>query len=372
MPLISQKTVEEIYEAIGVETFRQLIPGEMKKAGRSFVCFSPFGDEKTPSCHIFNGGTRYKDFSSGKGGTAINLVMDLEGKTYPEALERIAALHGIHVQYDETEPKDPEKVEKLEEMRRTLAAAIRAYDRKLHELPTEHPVWEEQLIGKRQLDVQTIQEWGLGYAPDDWTWMWDKVREAGKYKPALELGLVHTTGERTFDSLRNAVIFPIHNHRGNLVSYAGRLLSTAEYKGKKPPKYINGPGNELYDKSAILYGLHMALPKLKLWKEVYLVEGYFDVINMHRAGAENTVATCGTALTPKHCELLKRLGIRWVNILRDSDKAGEKAAMRDFELLLRYGFEVRVVQLPAGMDPDDYARTQIGAGERYERENMKV
>jgi len=371
MPLISQRTVDEIFDAVSVETFRSIIPNELKRAGRNYVCKSPFGDEKTPSCSIFNGGTLYKDFSSGKGGNAVSLVMDIESKTYPEALERIAGIHNIHVVYDESK-QDIEKLEKRDEMSRCLRAAVRSYDRKLHELPHEHPVWEDQLLGRRQLDMQTIQEWGLGYAPDDWTWMWDKIRESGMYTPALDLGLVKTKGDRTFDTLRNAVIFPIHNHRGELVSHAGRLLNTEPYKGKKPPKYINGPSNEMYDKSAVLYGMHMATEKVKLWKEVNLVEGYFDVINMHRAGAVNTVATCGTSLTEKHCEQLKRMGVRWVNIMRDGDAAGQKAAMRDFEMLLGYGFEVRIVVLDAGMDPDDFACTQIPAGERYEREEMKV
>lgn len=370
--MISKKSVDEIFDSITVATFARIINTELKKSGRNHVCLSPFANEKTPSCFIFNGGTRYKDFSSGEGGTAIDLVMKLENKTYPEALERIAEINNLQVEYEETETKNPEKVERLEEMSITLRAAIRAYDRKLHDLPKDHPVWEDQLLGKRQLDMHTIQEWGLGYAPDDWTWMWDKIRESGKYTPALALGLVQTKGDRTFDTLRNAVIFPIHNDRGQLVSHAGRLLSTEPYKGKMPPKYINGPSSDLYDKSAILYGLHIAKKRVRLWKEVNLVEGYFDVINMHRAGAENTVATCGTALTEKHCELLKRQGVRWVNVMRDNDEAGQKAAMRDFELLLGYGFEVRVVQLPDGMDPDDFSCTQIPAGERYEREEMKI
>lgn len=377
MPLITPASIDAVYDSIHIGTFESILKCQMKKAGSSYRCLSPWANEKTPSFFVFKGGTMYKDFSSGNGGTAVNLLMELENLTYPEAIERIASWEGITIEYDEKEP-DTEKIEHLDELKSTLKWAVDHYAKYLHSQPDEHPAWADELRGKRQLDDESIHEWGIGYAPDEWHFLSKPIIDAGRFKPAEELGLLRTgSGGKVHDCFRKGITFPIHDERGHLVSVAIRTLDATPYKDKdgkerKPPKYINGPASEIYNKSAVLYGAHLAKKAIKIIGEAILVEGYYDVVSMHRAGAHHTVATCGTALTELQCKLLKRLGAKRILLCRDSDPAGQKAALRDFELLITYGFEVRIANLPDGMDPDDFARLNVAPCEKYEHEKMAV
>ena len=360
---ISSRTIETVKDSIGITDFEKILTGKsLKKAGSGWVCLSPYTDEKSPSFTIFGGGTRFKDFSSGKSGDAIALLMDLHNLDFVAAIERLAEWNGITVER-EGKDADPEKMDRMEEMRRTLEACMALFARRLHQLPDEHHALVE-LREKRALDEASIQRWDLGYAPNDWQWLWDQIREQALYTPAMEQGLVREKNGKVFDGIRDAITFPVYDAAGRAAGWGCRNFQTQMPDGGKVPKYVNASGNDIYDKSRILYGMHLAKGAIRKMRFAYLTEGYMDVISMHRAGAENTVATCGTALTEAHCILLKKYCPRVV-ILRDGDPAGQKAAMRDFEILLEHGFDVKVCHLPDEMDPDDFVRTVMPPNEAF-------
>jgi len=352
---ITRRSIDEVFDSIDIACYERRLP-ELQKKGSSYVCKSPFGKESTPSFHVWKQGTMFKDFSSGKGGNFITLLMELDGLTYPEALQWVADFKGITLEKEGKQPTQ-EELEETASLTTTIEKSIEAYQKHLHNLPYEHPAWQ-YLHNHLQLDDRSIQYWGIGFAPETWHFLWDILREQGLYKYGSTIGLLRNgKDEKVYDALRGRIVFPIHNERGQYISFGGRTLDT-NFKDNKIEKWINGQSYELYDKSTVLYGIHAARGAIRMHRNVYLVEGYTDVISMHRAGAENTVATCGTALSDAQCTALKRITPR-VTILRDSDPAGEKAALRDFEILIKNGLEALVCMLPDGMDPDEFVRAHM-------------
>lgn len=354
--MISQNSVDAIFAAIDLDDWANHPRIQnLKKSGRSYRAISPFNpNEKTPSFYVWKDSTMYKDFSTGKSGNFISFLMDMDAMTYPEALEKVAADHNIVVEYVETKKTDAE-VEAEARLKKCMERSLRAYQNNLWKLAADHPAWVH-LREDRHYDDDTILQWGIGYAPDAWTWLWNDLRERGYYREGIDTGLLRTNDSAaTYDAIRNAVVYPIYDHLGHAVSYGRRTLD-ADFKMNGIPKWLNGAGYKLYDKSATLYGFHAARKAIRMHRNAYLVEGYDDVVSMHRAGAANTVATCGTALTSQQCAALKRYTPR-VTIIRDGDEAGQKAALRDFEMLIAHGLEVFHVNLPDGVDPGDYVRT---------------
>jgi DNA primase len=369
---ITQSTIDTVKDTIGYADFEKILRGkgrELKKQGSGWVCLSPFTDERSPSFTIYDGATRFKDFSSAKSGDVISLLMECENLEFVAAIERLAEWNGITVER-EGKDADPEKIDRMEEMRLTLDKCMRLYAKKLHGLPEDHHAWQE-LLGKRALDQESIIKWDLGYAPNDWQWLWDQVREQGLYQPATDQGLIRESKGKAYDGVRDALTFPVYDAAGRSCGWGCRNFQTKTPDGGKVPKYINASGNDIYDKSRILYGMHLAKGAIRKMGFAYLTEGYMDVISMHRGGATNTVASCGTALTEWHVKLLQK-HCRRVVILRDGDEPGQRAAMRDFEILLEHGMAVEVCQLPDGMDPDDYVRTVMPPNEVFEKELMNV
>lgn len=344
------QNIDEVFDSISVDNFIQVLP-QLQKKGRNHICNSPFTDEKTPSFHVFekSGSVFFKCFSSSKGGTLIDLLQQLKQLNFVEAIKYVAEQNNIQLQHDrDIKQEDIEKVQKL---RQCLHSSIAAWHKYLMELPDDHPAW--QTIHSRGYDREIVEKYKIGYAPDTWTWMWDQVREAGYYTEAKEIGIV-SDGQngKVYDTHRDRLIFPIYDHNATLISFAGRRINDT----KKEPKYINSHNTDLYNKSYTLYGLHLAKKTMRTERNAYLVEGYTDVITMQQAGIENTIATCGTALTTAQCKLIKRFTSR-ITIMRDGDEAGQNAAMRDFQLLLKEGFEVNIIELADKQDPDDFIKS---------------
>jgi DNA primase catalytic core len=357
MKLISQRTKEAILDAVSIDTYAQITGERPKRSGANYFIKSPFSDEKTGSFCIWND-MRYKCFSSGKSGDIISLVMETQAQEYPDAVRQLADMLGVIVEYEGTDTT-PEERDKRDELQRCLEGAMHLYLKKREALADDHHCMQH-LLETRQLDRASIDSFELGYAPADGAWLAGKLLEQGLIMAALELGLVKTTddSQRRYDAMRDAIVYPIRNKAGRMCGFACRPFSG------KPAKYLNAPASDLYDKSRLLYGMNLAKRAIRKLGFAYVTEGYFDVMSLHRAGAENSVATCGTALTEAHCDLLKRHCKRVV-ILRDGDKAGKKAAKRDFELLLKAGLVVEVCHLPHGQDPDDYVRQHMPPQKSY-------
>jgi DNA primase len=330
----------------------------LKKRGANFIGLSPFVNERTPSFTVSPAKGIFKDFSSGKGGSAVTFLMELEKFTYPEALKWLAKKYSIEVEEEAISPENQEADNRRESLMIVSGFAAKFFHESL--LDTD----EGQAIGlsyfkERGFTTETIKKFELGYSPDQWEVFSSKaIKEGYKEEFLTESGLsVKRDNGTLYDRYRGRVMFPIHNFTGRVIAFGGRTLKT----DKNVPKYVNSPESEIYHKSNVLYGLYFAKKAIRDEDNCYLVEGYADVISVHQAGIENVVASSGTSLTVEQIRLIGRL-TKNVTILYDGDAAGIKAALRGLDLILEEGLNVKVVLFPDGHDPDSYVRLVGTAG----------
>lgn len=327
----------------------------LKRSGSSYKALSPFTNEKTASFYVVPSKGIFKDFSSGKGGDCITFVMEVDGLSYLEALKYLAKKYGVEI----VEEEQSDEAQEAQNKRDSLYILLNFAKESFQEL-----LWESEegkSIGlsyfkERGFTDESIKGFELGYTLSEWDHLL-KAATAKGYRQELlaEAGLIVVKEEgKVYDRFRNRVIFPIHNVSGKVVAFGARMLG----KDKKQPKYINSPETELYNKSRILYGLFQAKQDIRKEDNVYLVEGYTDVISMHQTGVRNVVSSSGTALTEEQIKLLKRYTEN-VTVIFDGDAAGIKASIRGIDMLLEGGLNVRAVALPEGEDPDSYAK-QLG------------
>src|ERR1700749_382802 len=350
--MITKPTIDRIMEAIDiVEVVGEFV--QLKKRGAHYVGLSPFANERTPSFTVSPAKGIFKDFSSGKGGSAITFLMELEKFTYPEALKWLAKKYSIEVE------ETVETIEnKEEENHRESLMIVSAYAAKFfHEslLETE----EGQNIGlsyfkERGFSNEIIKKFELGYSPDQWEAFTSQALKEGYQQEFLEVsGLsVKRDNGSLYDRYRGRVMFPIHSFTGRVIAFGGRTLKN----DKNVPKYVNSPESEIYHKSNILYGLFFAKKAIRDEDNCYLVEGYADVLSVHQAGIENVVASSGTSLTIEQIRLKSRF-TKNITILYDGDAAGIKASLRGLDMILEEGLNVKVVLFPDGHDPDSYVRS---------------
>lgn len=320
---------------------------DLKRAGANFKAKSPFSEDKTASLMVSPVKNIWKDFSTGKGGTTVSFVMEHKKCSYPEAIEIIAGIYNEPVQYEAVEfsEKKKEVLEKKEELRNVLKAVHEIYQNQFKSLPNNHKA-KIEVLEKRKYTEDTIIEWGIGFAPDNL--LYDKFSKSGKVYQGEALGLI----ANQWDKYSNRVVYPIHDGNGLIIGLAGRDVS-----GKtNTAKWINPPVNSdnlLYNKSKVWYGLHKAKYHIRKHQEVFICEGYNDVIAWHLYGLENTVAPCGTAITEQQINELKKLCSKAVFCM-DPDKAGKAAVIKQIPEFLKQGFRTQVITLD--LDPDDYSR----------------
>jgi len=355
--MITKPTIDRIMEATDiVEVIGEFV--QLKKRGANYVGLSPFANERTPSFTVSPVKGIFKDFSSGKGGSAVTFLMELEKFTYPEALKWLAKKYGIEVEETVEAPENREAENHRESLMIVTGFAAKFFHESL--LDTD----EGKNIGlsyfkERGFSKDTIAKFELGYSPDQWEAFTGQALKEGYQQIFLEeTGLsVKRDNGSLYDRYRGRVMFPIHSAAGRVVGFGGRTLK----KDKNVPKYVNSPESEIYHKSNILYGFYFAKKAIREEDNCYLVEGYADVISVHQAGIENVVASSGTSLTEDQVKLIGRQ-TKNLTILYDGDTAGIKAAIRGFSLLYKDKFNVRIVTFPDGHDPDSYVRNQGSAG----------
>lgn len=352
--MISKQTIDKIFSTIRVEE----IVGEyvqLKRAGSNYKGLSPFHDEKSPSFVVSPSKQIWKDFSTGKGGTAISFLMEIENFTYPEALRHAAKKYGIEIEEDQ---KDFSEEAKNAQSERDLLY-------KIHEVANDffqNFLWEVEegkAIGlsyfkERELRDDIIKKFQLGYSPEKKNAFTAYALEKGYSKEILEKSGLSIFPENTpagVDRFRERVIFPIHSFSGRVLGFGARILKS----NVKTAKYLNSPETEIYHKSNVLYGLNQSKQAISRKNRCLLVEGYMDVISLHMSGIENVVASSGTSLTTEQIKLIKRLTEN-VTILFDGDNAGIKASFRSIDMLLTEGMNIRVLLFPDGDDPDSFAR----------------
>jgi len=341
---------------------------QLKKRGANYIGLSPFANERTPSFTVSPAKGIFKDFSSGKGGSAVTFLMELEKFSYPEALKWLAKKYGIEVEETVVSEENKEIDNHRESLMIVSGYAGEFFQKSLWETD------EGQAIGlsyfkERGFTNETIRKFELGYSPDQWEAFSSQALKDGYLEEFIvESGLsVKRDNGSLYDRYRGRVMFPIHSFTGRVIAFGGRTLKS----DKNVPKYVNSPESEIYHKSNVLYGLHFAKKAIRDVDNCYLVEGYADVISVHQAGIENVVASSGTALTVEQIRLIGRL-TKNITILYDGDPAGIKASLRGLDLILEEGLNVKVVLFPDGHDPDTYVRL-IGSSafKKYIDDNRK-
>ena len=316
----------------------------LTKKGNSYWGCCPFHSEKTPSFHVVPDRQIYKCFGCGKGGGAINFVMELENLPYRDAVAVLAKRAGMEVpEFQGSPPGMRERREKLLEMNKQAA---RLFHKWLNSPEGAHGL---NYLQRRGLSKQTLTRFGLGFAPDSWDALIRAMTQLGYDKrDLLDAGLaVSNKDGRIYDRFRNRVMFPIIDVRGNVIGFGGRVMDDST------PKYLNSPDTPVYNKSRNVFALNIA--KTSKAGRVILTEGYMDTIALHQAGFDSAVASLGTSLTAEHAQLLARYFQQAV-IAYDSDGAGVSAAQRAIPLLEKAGLKVRVLRMTGAKDPDEYIR----------------
>ncbi len=348
--MISKETIDKVFETARVEE----VIGDfvnLKKSGSNFKGLSPFSDERTPSFMVSPVKQIWKDFSTGKGGSAVSFLMEHEHFSYPEAIKYLAKKYNIEV--EETERTDEQKEAANE---RESMYLVSEYARDYY-----HKTLLNSEIGKaiglsyfkeRGFTDETIKKFELGYNPDQWdAFTSEAIRKGYKLDYLEKTGLSIVKEEKQFDRFKGRVMFPIHSMSGRVLGFGGRILDSS----KKAAKYLNSPESEIYHKSKVLYGIYYAKQMIAKEDNCYLVEGYTDVIQMYQTGIENVVSSSGTALTPEQIRLINRL-TKNITVLFDGDAAGQRAALRGIDLILEQGMNVKVCSFPEGEDPDSFSR----------------
>ncbi|MCH7769268.1 MAG: DNA primase [Nitrospinae bacterium] len=348
--LIPDAVLDEIRDRTDLVGFiGDYIP--LKKSGRSYKGLCPFHTEKTPSFNVSPDRNIFRCFGCGAGGNVFTFVMQMDGMSFLEAVRYLAKRAGVEV--PATTPEEASDARRRERLLKVTSRAATLYHRQLLEAPEADGA--RRYLADRGLTDAAIKDFELGYAPAGWDFLLKKAQTSGVSTADLEaVGLVIRSerGGGHYDRFRARLIFPIRDHRGEVVGFGGRLLDPDATEAK----YINTPETALYHKGRLLYGMDKARREAQDCDELLVTEGYLDVITAHQEGLGNIVATLGTALTEQHARLIGRYAKR-VTLVFDADQAGLNAARRGADLLLAQGLQVEVLALPDGHDPDSYIRS---------------
>lgn len=352
MALIDDATVQRIMEAARIEDVVRGYGVDLHRAGSVLKGLCPFHDEKTPSFVVSPAKGIFKCFGCGKGGNAVIFVREKEQCSYGEALRILAKKYNIEV--PERELTNEEKAEHSE--RQNMFALNEWFASYCTDTMNGNP--DGRAVGlsyfrSRQFSDETISNFRLGYSLPDSDAATKAAIKAGFTEDILVSSGISGRNEKgnLYDRFRGRVMFPIQNLSGKIVAFGGRILEKRENTGK----YVNTPENVVYHKSNELYGIFQAKSEINRKNQCILVEGYADVISMHQSGVRNVVASCGTSLTTEQVKAIRRFTNN-IMIIYDGDNAGVKAANRAIEMVASAGMNIRLVFLPNGSDPDDFAK----------------
>ena len=348
---IGKDILHEVQQRLDIEEVVQDYVA-LKRKGKNMWACCPFHHEKSPSFSVAPDKGIFKCFGCGKAGDAITFVMEIENLSFGEAIKHLAGKYGIEVPEEAPQPQDLQEQQEKESIYLALKFASQFYQQQLHEHPDGKSLGLSYLK-ERGLPNKAIEKFELGYSPPAWDGLLQAALKAGYSQQVLEkAGLIISKEDgKVYDRFRGRIMFPIHSVSAKPIAFGARQLT----QDKKSPKYINSPETEVYHKSNVLYGIHLAKGAMRRLENCYLVEGYTDVISLHLNDIENVVASSGTSLTEEQIRLIKRYCPQ-VTVLYDGDPAGLKASLRGIDLLLAQDLQVRVVVFPEGEDPDSYSR----------------
>lgn len=341
MARISPEVIDRVRDAANiVDVISQYL--DLRKRGQNFVGLCPFHNDTRPSLYVSPAKEIYKCFACGAGGNVFTFLTEYDKIGFVDAVKQLGDKYGIEVR---------------------LSGAVQAKDcfTKLYEIHdyaanyfhkrlfSDEGKKVIKYLTERGLTTDTIKKFKIGLTSTGWDDLLNKVKAQNYTNDIIEKsGLFTKTDKGIFDRFRNRIVFPISNHSGKVIAFGGRALDKDE-----PAKYLNSPDTALYHKSNVLYGMHMSRQAIREKGAVFLVEGYMDFIQLYQAGIENVVAASGTALAERHVQQIKKFTNR-VYLTYDGDPAGTDAAIRAGYLLYQGGVEPLIVEVPAGIDPDDW------------------
>ena len=345
MERISQQTIDEILNVVDiVEVIGEYV--QLQPAGKSYKGLCPFHNEKSPSFFVNKEKHIFNCFGCGEKGNAAGFLMKYKNLTYVEALKNLADRYRIPLEI-ETTNNQQDKYNRYYEINRT---ALDYYQLALTHLETGKPALD--YLKKRGIDIKTIQQFEIGFAPNDMDVLFKNLKTKYQELDLLDIGLVkkHQDGHY-YDLFRNRIIFLIKNALGKVIGFSGRIYQPSE----TDPKYVNSPFTQIFTKGEVLYNLDKAIPVMKQMKRVVLYEGFMDVIASVRAGITEAIATMGTALTIEQARLIKKHTDNII-LCYDGDSAGFEAMMKAIQILENEKLIVNLVVLPEKLDPDEYVK----------------
>ena len=353
MARIPDRFIDDLLARVDiVEVIESRVP--LKRAGRDHMARCPFHDERSASFSVSPTKQFYHCFGCGAHGSAIKFLMEYDRLEFVDAVEDLAARVGMTVPYEGGAVRGPQ--DQFAELYDVLDASAKFFQKQL-------PGSEKcgKYLEKRGLDAAMIQRFGIGYAPDSWDAIKHAVGSSEARLKALDAAGMLSTGDRggAYDKFRDRLMFPIHDRRGRVIAFGGRVMGDAD-----GPKYLNSPETPLFHKGRELYALHQVRQAHSKIPRLIVVEGYLDVIALFQFGITQAVATLGTATTKDHAELLFRNSAD-IYFCFDGDKAGRSAAWRAVESVLprmKDGRQALFLFLPEGEDPDTLVRKEGAAG----------
>ena len=349
--MIPQETVDRILDTARIDE----VVGDfvtLRRRGANLVACCPFHNEKTPSFYVSPSKGIFKCFGCGKAGSAVGFVMEHEHYTYVEALKYLANKYHIEVQEKEETVEDIAARQRTESLMLVSEFAQKFFVNSLLHTDEGRNVGLAYLHS-RGLDDETIERFGLGWAPSGWTALTDAALAEGyKAEYLVEAGLcIQSENGRVTDRFHERAMFPIHSMAGRVIAYSGRTL----HNDGNIAKYVNSPETPIYVKSRALYGIWLAKGEISKADKCFLAEGNVDVVSMHQLGLRNVVASCGTSLTEEQIRIIKKFTGN-ITVMYDGDKAGIHAAQRAIGMILKEGMNVSLVLFPDGDDPDSFCR----------------
>ncbi len=356
--MIPREVIEAIRERVDlVELVSETVT--LRRAGTSHLGLCPFHQEKSPSFNVVPHKGIFHCFGCGKGGDCFKWMMETQGLSFEECVRALGQRVGVAVPDRDLSPQERRQLRARADLYEVCTMARDWFQSNL----LTRPVGKEALayLRGRGMRDDIIQKYGLGFAPDAFSGLLDHLHQQGvPAQLALRAGLARPRrqGGGAYDLFRGRVIIPIHDPRGRVIAFGGRVMPGAPVEGDhKPPKYVNSPETEIYKKSSVLYGLSQARAAVQQKKRMLVVEGYFDVLSLHQAGFTEAVATCGTALTSDHMRTIRPLATQ-VYTLFDLDEAGQRAALKSLPLFLEAGIVPYRIATGEGKDPDEIIQSE--------------
>ncbi len=347
--MLAKEKINELKQSVNIVD----IIGEsvaLTKAGRNYLGLCPFHGEKTPSFNVVEDKQFYHCFGCGKSGDVFKFIEDFRGVSFADAVAIIAEKAGFQTEYIPTKLQSESRQHPHQVLFDIHKDAAKFY----HALLMTTKMGEEarEYLYQRGLNDEVIQTFQIGLSPPEQNILYQKLSAEYNEENLLKSGLFNPSeGEMIYDAFQGRIIFPLSDEYGRIIAFSGRIWTKKDQENKQLAKYKNSRSTPIFNKSYELYHLDQAKATIKKQREVYLMEGFLDVIAAHRAGIENAVASMGTALTQEHVGHLSKF-CKKVVLTYDGDKAGQSATMKALDEL--QNFQIDIVKLPDNMDPDEF------------------